>query len=153
MKIEIEKLKSLKEVDVDLLDVINVNLKEFNKTRDDEKDPLERFEFNLENIGFAFINRYESSWEDEGKYQYQELIGQLVAWDLNVEKYPCDKSIVERYNLFGRVPCSRNGSYYSEYYYSYEEIELFKYEIEHVEEVVIPAHDRAVIKNIDWQLQ
>jgi len=149
MKIEIEELNKLKEVDADLLDVINANLIEFNKTRDDEKDPLERFEFHIENIGFGFINRSESSWDDQGKYQYQELIGQLVAWDLNKEKYPCDKSIVERYNLFGRVSCARNGSYYSEYYYTYEEIELFKYEIEHVEEVVIPAHDRAVVKNID----
>ena len=103
MRIEVEELKSLTEVNVDLLDVINANLKEFNKTRDDEKDPLEMFEFSLENIGFAFINRYESTWDDEGKYQYQELIGQLVAWDLNVEKYPCDKSVVERYNLFGTV--------------------------------------------------
>ena len=153
MKIEIEELKRLKEVNQDLLDIVNANLEEFNKKRDDEKDPLERFEFHLENIGFAFINRYESSWEDEGKYQYQELIGQLVAWDLNVEKYPCDKSIVERYNLFGRVSCGRSGSYYSEYYYTYEEIELFKYEIEHVEEVIIPAHDRAVVKNISWHRQ
>jgi len=149
MRIKIEELKILKEVDVDLLDVINVNLKEFNKTRDDEKDPLERFEFRLENIGFGFINRSESSWDDQGKYQYQELIGQLVAWDLNKQSYPCKASIVENYNLFGRVSCSRNGSYYSDYYYSYEQIQLFKYDIKHVEEVVIPAHDIAVEINLD----
>ena len=148
MKIEIAELKSLKEVDVDLLDVINANLKEFNKTRNDEKDPLERFEFHLENIVFGSINRSESSWEDEGKYQYQELIGKLVAWDLNKRSYPCDNSIVTSYNLFGNVDCSRSGSYYSEYYYSYSEIKLFKYEIEHVEEVIIPAHDKAIAKNI-----
>ena len=144
MKIEIAELKSLKEVDVDLLDVINANLKEFNKNRNDEKDPLEKFEFHLENIAFGFINRSESSWEDEGKYQYQELIGQLVAWDLNKEGYPCKKSIVEEYNLFGKVSCGRSGSYYSEYYYTYEKIQLFKYDIKHVEEVVIPEHDIAV---------
>jgi hypothetical protein len=148
MRVEVSELKTLANVNQDLLDVINANLQEFNKTRDSEKDPLERFEFHLENIGFAFINRYEGSWEDEGKYQYQEVIGQLVAWDFNKEGYPCDKSIVERYNLFGTVSCSRSGSYYSEYYYSYEEIHLFKYEVEHVDEVVIPAHDIAKIKSI-----
>lgn len=148
MRFEVEELKTLKEVARDLLDVVNANLTEFNKNRDDEKDPLKKFEFHLENIGFAFINRYESSWEDAGKYQYQELIGQLVAWDFNKAKYPCNKSIVERYNLFSTVNCSRSGSYFSEYYYTYDEIHLFKYEIEHVEEVVIPAHDITKIKNI-----
>lgn len=148
MRFEVEELKTLKEVDQDLLDVINANLKEFNKNRNDEKDPLERFEFRLENIGFGFIYRYEGSWEDSGKYQYQEIIGQLVAWDFNKEGYPCDKSIVERYNLFGTVNCGRSGSYYSEYYYNYGEIHLFKYEVEHVEEVIIPAHDTTKIKSI-----
>ena len=103
MRIEVEELKSLTEVDVDLLDVINANLKEFNKTRDDEKDPFDKFEFHIENVGFAFITRYESSWEDEGKYQSQEIVGQLVAWDLNKRSYPCDNSIVTSYNLFGNV--------------------------------------------------
>jgi hypothetical protein len=149
MRLEVEELKTLKEVNQDLLDVVNANLEEFNKNRDDEKDPLEKFEFHLENIGFAFINRYESSWEDQGKYQYQESIGQLVAWDLNKAKYPCDKSIVERYNLFGTVNCSRSGSYFSEYYYNYDEIHLFKYEIKHVEEIVVPAHDTVVKKTLD----
>jgi hypothetical protein len=44
----------------------------------------------------------ESSWEDDGKYSYKDMI---FKFD----------------NKFYRVGFSRSGSYYSDYYYSYKD--------------------------------
>lgn len=87
-------------------------------------------------------NVYEFSYfdkegiDDDGKYQYGAFNYQLMQ-----NKSPM--------NLFICVGFCRSGSYFTDYYYSYDKPEVCTVEIKYVPEVVIPAHKSCVFKIIE----
>ena len=73
-------------------------------------------------IEFATVE--EGKWDDEGKYQYQDNIFQVLLTDENRENYT-------NTDVFYRQSVDRSGSYFSHYEYTYSkpvQVELHEYE-------------------------
>ena len=103
----------------------------------DEKDleDIDYLIFNSDKYYFGVIENEDWS-TDNGKYESKIITGQLM----------CSKS-KGKYNLFTQQLLCRTGSYYSNYCYMNETPELFIMEEEYVEEVIIPAHTKNVLKS------
>ena len=118
------------------------------RNKDEDYSVCESLQFDFDGLDYALIEVYEDSISDEGKYQYGGEIYQLVEFDKAIASYPCEKSITKKFNLFVRENWTRSGSYFSDYYYTYEEPSLFSYDVTIVPEVVIPEHEEVVVKTI-----
>jgi len=139
LNILVEEFNTYKETSKGLEEAIK---KEIKKQWDDERNILEgNFYVNINGVDYGFISIEEGGWEDDGKYSFTTDYFQLVSFNCEEIKYPCCKNIIDKLNFFASVDASRTGSYYTGYYYNYDEPEYFKGFISHVPEVVIPAHD------------
>jgi len=98
-------------------------------------------DFELNGFGYSLCEYEEDDISDEGKYQYGGTTYQLVEFDKSIESYPDGNSTTKEFNLFIYVGFSRSGSYYSDWYYMYDEPTISKVEMKHVERKVIEAHD------------
>ena len=116
--------------------------------KEEEYSVCEGLIFKFNGINYGLIEVGEQQVTDEGKYQYGGETYQLVEFDKTITSYPCDKSITKKFNLFVDEGWSRSGSYFSDYYYTYEEPSLFSYDVTIVPEVVIPEHEEVVVKTI-----
>jgi len=135
---KLQEVKKLTKIDDELLSLVETHLA---KLKFGDNNPIEEFEFSIENATFCFTESNFDGWDDQGKYQYMNQEYQLVCYDKTKAKYPCNASIVVEYDLGLNLPISRSGSYYSDYYYQYESPTLFKYTIEIIPEVIIPEHE------------
>ena len=104
--------------------------------------------FKFNGINYGLIEVGEQLVTDEGKYQYGGETYQLVSFNSNKKSYPRNSNIIDKFNLFVDEDWSRSGSYFSEYYYTYEKPSLFSYDVTIVPEVVIPEHEEVVVKTI-----
>lgn len=144
MNIFVEEFNTYKEIPDGIEEAIK---KEIKKQWDDERNILEcDFYVDVNGVGYAFVSIEEGDWEDDGKYSFSTDYFQLVSFDCKEIKYPCYKNIIDKLNFFVSVGASRTGSYYTDYYYNYDEPEYFKGYIKHIKEVVIPAHDEVKFK-------
>lgn len=77
-------------------------------------------------------------WDDQGKYQCKNESGQLIEVDDSFNE-------IIRFNFGVSRSVTRSGSYFSDYYYEYDE--YLPYEIKEVivPEVIIPEH-----KELKW---
>lgn len=146
----IDDVKKFKHVSDDLLEVVKRKLKMWPDYN--ENDRIERGEMDFEKDGVSYGYLYidESSWDDEGKYQFQNIIYQLAAYDsTNSEySYPCDSNITDKFDLILTVPVTRSGSYFSDYTYYYDKPNLSIVETENIPERIIPAHEEVKIVDI-----
>lgn len=139
--ITVKDLNTCKKVTKELMVVIQNKIDEIWKKYDEHNHLEEDFSFGYENVSYGVTTLHESDWKDEGKYQYQEILYQLVSYDKNIKKWVCEESIINKFNLFFSLSVTRSGSYFSEYYYSYDKPLIQVAKIEHIAEQVIPAHD------------
>lgn len=107
-----------------------------------------RCEFIFNDEYYDLVEVGEDPIEDEGKYQYGGTYYQLVKYDNNIDPWPSDKSILEKYDIEVYLPYSRSGSYFSEYYYVYNIPVLHRITIIDVPEVIIPAHQEVKTESI-----
>ena len=72
----------------------------------------------IDNIEYAFAEVESMTWESEGKYD----IGQSI-WQIGFADEECSWNIKEgrKLDLYIMQCASRTGSYYSDYYYEYDE--------------------------------
>lgn len=146
-----EKYDYTKEPNKELIDFIK---NEINKTNNDyyyERNPIEEnniIKFELNNINYDVICVYESNWDDEGKYQYQNITYQLVSFDNKKDDYPNKSNIIDKFNLFFDLPVTRSGSYFTDYYYEYDSPKIYRQKIIHIPEKIIPAHDEYEMEEI-----
>ena len=94
-----------------------------------------------DSISYSVIEVDESSWDDGGKYQYQNVTYQLVSYNPEIKNYPCGASIIGKYDIFFDLPITRSGSYFSDYFYVYSKPVTSRGTIERISEKVIPAHE------------
>lgn len=140
--ITVEELKNCKNASDELIKAVKNRINEVCGNYDEHNHIEDDFGFDeCDGTSYDVYLVEESSWDDQGKYQYQDITYQLVSYDKNVCGYVCDKSIVDRFNLFICLPVTRSGSYFSEYYYEYMKPTIQIAEIEYVPVKVIPAHD------------
>lgn len=73
----------------------------------------------------------ESDWIDEGKYQYRTDIGVLCEYD---EKW----NVVKMFDIAVTSEITRNGSYFTDYNYDYENLEVNKIIKKVIPQQIIP---------------
>lgn len=114
-----------------------------------EEDLLEngKVDFEYHNTSYGFLVVDESSWDDEGKYQFQNITYQLVSYNSTEIPYLCEDNILNKFDLILNVSVTRSGSYFSDYNYSYDKPILSIIEIEQIPEQIIPAHEE--VKFVD----
>lgn len=137
----VDEVKKCKHVTDDLIKAVKDKLEDWPDYC--EKDLIENgemnFEYNKTSYGFFLVD--ESSWGDEGKYQYQDMTYQLVSYDPTNIGYPCDANVLDKFDLILTMSVTRSGSYFSNYEYFYDKPILSIVEIEHIPEQIIPAHE------------
>ena len=73
----------------------------------------------------------EGDWVDEGKYQYRTDIGVLCKYD---EKW----NVVKMFDIAVTSEITRNGSYFTDYNYDYEDLEVNKIIKKVIPQQIIP---------------
>lgn len=142
MNITVEKYNTYKNASKELIEVIRNRLSE---VVDYERNCFEDdFGFKFNDICYDVIVVDEPEFAVEGKYQSRSICYQLVSCDENSKSW-----VIDRFNLFFEIPESRTGSYYTDYYYSYEKPILFKAKLVHIPEQIIPAHDNVEFGGIE----
>ena len=111
---------------------------------DEKTKKLESLQFSLDNRNFMLEEVDETDWDDQGKYQYQELTMQLIEVDSMFNE-------ISKYNLFIDLDIQRNGSYFSEYHYDYLGYNIYSFSVELIPEqiLVIPEHEELKYKRED----
>lgn len=91
-------------------------------------------EVNGTNYGVMVLD--EGDWIDEGKYQYRTDIGVLCEFD---DKW----NVVKMFDIAVISEITRNGSYFTDYNYDYEDLEVNKIIKKVIPQQIIP--ERTVV--------
>lgn len=97
-------------------------------------------EINGVNYGVKVLE--EGDWIDEGKYQYRTDIGVLCEFD---DKW----NIVKMFDIAVTSEITRNGSYFSEYNYDYDNLVVNKIIKKVIPKQIIP--ERTVVALEGWK--
>lgn len=129
MELTVEKVKQYTKVSQELLQELQDFLTSHANT---EVDLMEDFVFLYDGKKYSFELIGESAWDDQGKYQYQDVDYILKDEEGNYM------------NVMAEVVVTRSGSYFSEYYYEYDIPVLYTIGTKIVPEQVIPEHEVVV---------
>lgn len=105
----------------------------------DKESSLEDISMEVNGVRYGVDVIEDGSWEDDGKYQYKTDIGILCTYDKNY-------NVVNKYNVAVISNITRSGSYFSEYYYEYEDLEVKKIIEKVIPEQIIPEHTIVVME-------
>lgn len=142
--ITVEDLKKCKDAPEDLIAVIKVRIDELCSDYYEHNYIEDGFAFEYNNVSYDVVIVEKSNWDDQGKYQYQDITYQLVSFDRSAESFAYKDNIIDKFNLIINLSVTRSGSYFSEYYYSYGKPTIKFAKIKHIPEQIIPAHDKVV---------
>lgn len=145
----VNDVKSFKHISDNLLEDVKNKLETWPNYCENDKIERGEMDFEKDRVSYGYLYIGESSWDDEGKYQYQDITYQLVAYNPENQSYPCGDNIIDKFDLILNVPVTRSGSYFSEYSYYYDKPGLSIVEIEQIPEKVIPAHEEVKIVEIN----
>lgn len=84
--------------------------------------------------GLDIVN--EGDWDDQGKYQYKDVTCILC-------KFSEDSSVTTKYDIAVTQYITRSGSYFSEYYYEYEPLQVDQLVQKVIPQQIIP--ERTVV--------
>lgn len=110
---------------------------------------IEGFKFEFRGECYSVTEIEEDDVISEGKYESGGTRYQLVKYDNTVCNYPCDENILEKYDVQIYITWYRTGSYYSDWYYSYDAPTIQRIKIVDVPEVIIPAHQEVKVEDIE----
>lgn len=101
----------------------------------DNKDWYEELRATIDGVEYGLDIVDEGDWDDQGKYQYKDVTGVLykISGDDSVTKYDI---AVTQY-------ITRSGSYFSEYYYEYEPLQVDQLVQKVIPQQIIP--ERTVV--------
>lgn len=136
--VEVKDVKKYKKATKDLIEAVKNRVKEVCGDYDEDNHLEDDFNFEYNGVSYGLIEVDETDWDDQGKYQYQNVTYQLVSYDANVGWI---RDIIDEFDLFLVLPVQRSGSYFSDYYYNYNIPYVKIAKIKHVPEQIIPAHD------------
>lgn len=107
-------------------------------SNESEDDIVEKglLDFKLGDNVYEFSYFDKEDIDDDGKYQYGASNYQLMQNESPI-------------NLFVCVGFCRSGSYFTDYYCSYDKPEVYIAEIKEIPEVVIPAHKKCEFKIVE----
>ncbi len=113
-------------------EIVNQIMKQINEKDYDNRD-AEDFKVVVDNVKYGFKIIEDTGWEDDNKYDYRTITFQLVERD---EKY----KTINEFDAYFEQSSSRTGSYYTDWYYGYDEITRLKRVEKVIPEQVIPEH-------------
>lgn len=113
-----------------------------------EDNKVEDLNIQFNGEHYSVIEVEEDDVVSEGKYENGGITYQLIKYDATIYNYPCEENILEKYDIQIYLSWYRTGSYYSDWYYSYDAPILQRIIIKDVPEVVIPAHQEVEIKKL-----
>lgn len=142
--ITVEDLKKCKDASEYLIEVIKARIDELCSDYNEHNYIENGFAFEYNDVSYDVIVVEKSNWDDQGKYQYQDITYQLVSFDRSTELFAYKDNIIDKFNLIINLSITRSGSYFSEYYYSYGKPTIQLAKIKHIPEQIIPAHDKVV---------
>ena len=98
----------------------------------DYENWLEDISETIDGVNYGFDVIDEGDWDDEGKYQYRGDIGILCQYD---ESW----NIVKKYDIAATSSMIRSGSYFTDYYYQYNNLNISQIIQKYIPEQIIPA--------------
>ena len=104
----------------------------FNKLDSENRD-VEDQQITVSGIKYGFKIIENTGWEDDDKYDFKTTISQLVSYD---EKW----NVIDKFDIYVEQHSSRTGSYYTDWYLNYDEIERIKRVEKIISEQIIPEH-------------
>ena len=131
--------------ELNLMEGLNVNFKELehmdlDKAKEivshfDNEDDFEELGATIDGVEYGLDIVDESNWDDQGKYQYKDVTGILceILEDGSVTKYDI---AVTQY-------ITRSGSYFSDYYYDYDQLQVDQLVQKVIPQQIIP--ERTII--------
>lgn len=129
------------ELDIDFNELEHMDLDEAKKIvcHFDNEDWYEELGATIDGVGYGLDIVDEGDWNDQGKYQYKDVTGILceILEDGSVSKYDI---AVTQY-------ITRSGSYFSEYYYEYEPLQVDQLVQKVIPQQIIP--ERTVVTFAD----
>lgn len=102
----------------------------------DKEHFLEDIGEEVNGINYGIRVLEEGNWDDEGKNQYRTDIGVLCEYDN-------DWNLVKMFDIAVTSQITRSGSYFSDYYYEYDSLEVNKIIKKVIPKQVIP--ERTVV--------
>lgn len=108
---------------------------------EDAKEIVNEFDYesSLEDIGITIngitygIKVIDGGyWEDEGKYQYKTELGVLCEYDDGYD------NVIKMFDIAIRSNITRSGSYFTDYNYDYEDLEINKIIKKVIPQQIIP---------------
>lgn len=108
-------------------------LKEIVEKLSEENGSLEDLSVEVDGIAYGVTEHMIDKWDDEGKYQFTTEHGTLCSYDENYK-------VVDSFPIFLERGITRSGSYFSDYNYDYDDIQVYELHKVTVPEQIIPEH-------------
>lgn len=142
--------KQLINICKETIDSLDLDWYESNLFEDGLFEEILNEKLNADKIKYSVIEVESTNWENDGsgKYYTQYITYQLVQYNSEIEKYPTEESVSEAFNIFFGLPVTKSGSYFTEWFYEYENPRTMQKKIVHIPEQIIPAHDEERIEEI-----
>lgn len=130
------------ELEINFDDLTEMSLEDAKKIvgEFDNEHWLEDIEEEVNGVHYGVKVLEEGDWDDEGKYQYRTDIGVLCEYDK-------DWNRTKMFDIAITACIIRSGSYFSDYYYEYENLEVNKIIKKVIPKQVIP--ERTVVTLAD----
>lgn len=97
----------------------------------DYEESLEDITETVDGINYGFDIIDDGDWDDQGKYQFKSEIGILCEFDK-------DYKIIKRFNVAAISNITRTGSYYTDYDYQYDNLEVKQIIQKYIPKQIIP---------------
>lgn len=120
------------ELNVNFEELEHMDLEEAKKivSHFDNEDWYEELGAIIDGVEYGIDIVDEGDWDDQGKYQYKDVTGVLC-------KTSKDGSVT-KYDIAVTQYITRSGSYFSEYYYEYEPLQVDQLVLRVIPQQIIP---------------
>lgn len=134
----LEKEKNMVELKIDYNKLKSMTLEEANEiiSKLDFKHFLEDVGGEVQDKEYYFNIVEEGDWDDEGKYQYKTDIGLLCMMENNGVD-----DMATTFDIAVLLDVTRSGSYFSEYYYNFDEPRVNKVIKKIIPKQIIPERE------------
>lgn len=128
------------EINVNFKELVHMDLEEAKKIVNhfDNEDWYEELGATIDGTEYELDIVEEGDWDDQGKYQYKDVTGILY-------KITEDSSII-KYDIAVTQYITRSGSYFSEYDYEYEPLEVRQLVQKVIPQQIIPERTIVTFK-------
>ncbi len=120
------------ELNVNFEELEHMDLEEAKKivSHFDNEDWYEELGAIIDGVEYGLDIVDEGDWDDQGKYQYKDVTGVLCKTS--------EDGSVTKYDIAVTQYITRSGSYFSEYYYEYEPLQVDQLVLRVIPRQIIP---------------